>query len=399
MFCITEKNILDVYKEEGKEREYRNCLNHKKLMKSKNKELTIKKLNIHKSTARHWIKNERIPCGIKSLNFLKEINLLPYYSNEITARIVGFLHGDGYLNNSLGSFGFVSKDKHMLLTLRGDVEKEFKIKTKLKKKRDKGDIESINGKKIIVKHPTYELKYHSKSLCSLLFKLGVPKGKKIYQTTFVPNWIMKENKNIKKAFLQGLFDSELCNSVISTYEKHENNLSSPRMEMGKTKELENNLRQYLQQITILLNSFKIKSNISGIRNYREGRISLTLSISNKLSNIYNFIDKIGFYYNIPRMERARYIKKLAIGKIKKKNSLYKILDFCKNKKSFTSKDLETLEIAISSSKIWGTYLDKNGFATRKRTKNRWFKYFPNVNKINKIIKNPLLLEDLPKINT
>jgi intein/homing endonuclease len=400
MFCITEKDILEVYKEEGKVKEYNYCRDYLKFMNMKTKK-TIKEVEnkfcVGYNSLMRWKHKRRLPYGIKNINFLKEKKLLPYYPNEITARIVGFLHGDGYLNNSLGSFGFVSKDKDLLLMIKKDVEKEFKIQGKLKKKRDKGDVESINGKKYFVKYPTYEINIHSKAISSLLFKLGVPRGKKIYQNNFVPEWILSGNKKIQKAFLQGLFDSELANSSISTYERHENNLGSPRMEMGKTKELEGNLRQYLQQIIVLLKSFKIESSTGPIRDYREGKVSLTLVISNKLINIYNFIEKVGFYYNIPRMKRAKYIKKLALEKIKGKNALYKILNYCKNKETFVSKDLEFLEIATSSSQLWSKYLEKYHFVTRKRIENRRFKYFPNLNKINKIIKNPLLLEELPKL--
>ena len=401
MFKITEKDILEVYKEDGKIKEYDYCIDYIKFMDTESKK-TIKEIKnrfcVSYNSLLRWKSNKRIPYGIKCLNFLKEKKLLPYYPNEITARIVGLLHGDGYLTESLGSFGFVSKDEKMLLSIKKDVKKEFKIKMNLKKKRDIGNIEFINGKKVSVKVPTYELRYNSKGLGSLLFKLGVPKGRKIYQKTRIPKWVMEGKKEIKKSFLQGLFDSELFNSSISTYKGHKNNLGSPRMEMGKEKKLIWNLNEYLLQIRSLLKRFKINSTISCPRNYSYGKISLTLKIKNNLINIYNFIDKIGFYYNILRVKRAKYIKKLILEKIKKKNSVYKILEYCKSKPYFTIKNLENdLGINTSSSKTWGIYLKKYGFVIREMTENRVFKYFPKLNKINQIIKNPLLLEGLPKI--
>ena len=153
MLSITEKDILEVYKEEGKIKEYNYGVDYLRFKKIKATE-TIKEIQhkfcVNYDSLKRWKRKERTPYSIKCLDFLKEKRLLPYYPNEITARIVGFLHGDGYLIYSLLEFGFVSKDKKMLLRLKKDVEKELKIKGRLKKKRDKGDIEFINEKEVFV---------------------------------------------------------------------------------------------------------------------------------------------------------------------------------------------------------------------------------------------------------
>ncbi len=401
MFCVAEKDILDVYKEEGKLQEYGYCVDYLRFMSRKTNK-TIKDISsnfcVCYNVLLKWNRRETVPYGIKCLDSLKEKKLLPYYPNKTTARIVGFLHGDGYLYTTLLGFGFVSKDKDMLLKLRKDVEGEFKIKGKFKVKRDRGDIERINGKKYFVKFPNYELKFNSKAVGSLLFKLGVPRGKKIFQKVFVPNWIMEGGLDIQKAFLHGLFDSELSNAHISTFKGHEDNLANPRMEMGKEESLENNLKRYLNQIRTLLKSFGIESKVASFRRYNKKRISLTLFISNKLLNIYHFVDKVGFYYNQQRMLGAIRTKELALEKIKKKNVLYKVLKYSKTKNSFTLKDLEhDLDMPVSTAKILGLYLYNNRFAYRKRQVDRWFKYYPDFNKVNKIIENPLLLEKLPRL--
>jgi len=401
MFRITKKDILDVYKEEGKLKEYNYCIDYLKFMNLKTKK-TVKDIS-HKFCVTYnvllkWKRKNTTPYGIKCLNFLKERNLLPYYPNERTARIVGFLHGDGTLEKSLRVSRFISSDLYMLYKIKEDFEKEFMIIGKIKKKRDKGEIVFIYNKKSKATKPTYELLFHSKAIGSLLFKLGVPKGIKISQKIFVPKWIIKGNKNIQKAFLHGLFDSELSNARISTFKGHKNNLSNPRMEMGKIKCLEKNLRSYLNQVKFLLENFGVISKVTYPRKYEDGKISLTLSISNKLLNIYNFVDKIGFYYNVLRMQEASKTKELALEKIKKKNALYKILKYSKNRSSFTLQDLEhNLDMATSSTKIWGQYLYKNGLFDRKKQINKWFRYYPNLGKINQIIKKPLLLEDLPRL--
>ena len=329
-FNIGSQDILDVYKEEGKLKEYNYCVDYLKFMNLKTKD-NIKDIAhqfcVGYNILLKWKNQQSTPYGIKCLEFLKKWGLLPYFPNERTAKIVGFLHGDGYLCKDLRSFGFVSSELNMLLKIKNDVEKEFKIKGKIKKKRNIGDIEIIYNKSFIVKRVTYNLCFNNKSICSLLFKLGVPRGKKIYQNYDIPSWVMKGNKNIQKTFLQGLFDSELSNARISTFKGHKDNLSSPRMDMCKTKNLENNLRKYLIQIKILLENFGVTSKITYPREYINKKISLTLSIHNKLSNIYNFIEKIGFNYSRERTNKSLKIKILALEKIKRKNILYNVLDY------------------------------------------------------------------------
>ena len=415
-FTINGEDILSVYKEEGKLQEYEYCINYINFINRKTNQ-NIKEISnqycVLYNTLLRWKNGKRVPYGIKCLNFLKENGLLPYIPNERTARIVGFLHGDGYLTHSLLSFDFISKERDLLLRMEKDVSEEFKVEGKLKKKRDIGDKEVIKGKEFIVKDPTYELHFNNKAVCCLLFKLGVPRGKKIYQETFVPGWVMEGTLNIQKSFLQGLFDSELSNAQISTFKGHKDNLSNPRMEMGKDINLQNNLKLYLNNVKTLLENFGILSKVSYLRNYDKGKVSLTLSINNKLSNIYHFVDKIESYYNKNRMVYAEKTKELSLQKIKDKNLLYKIMIYkimiykimiykimiyITNKDRFTLLDLEKdLDIATSSTKLLGKYLQKNKLAERIRQKDRWFGYCPNIEKITKIINNPLLLENLPKI--
>ncbi len=262
-----------------------------------------------------------------------------------------------------------------------------------------GDIELINKKRVVVKYPTYEIRFNNKYVSSLLYKLGVPKGKKISQEVFVPNWIMEGSLISQKSFLQGLFDSELSSSKVSSFKGHNENLSTPRMEMGKEKRLKGNLGFYLNQIVILLRNFDIDSKIRYPREYRTGRISLTLSLSNRLSNLYNFVEKIGFYYNEERKKESLIIKRISLKKIKEKNSLFRVLGYISKKNEFTLFDLERdLKIPSSSTKVLGKYLNNNNLVKRIRQNNRWFKYHPDIEEIKKIINKPVLLEELPRMN-
>ena len=162
---IKENNILKTYENEGKSgREYYNCMKYLKLMNISKKSMLIKKLAkrlyIDYGTVLHWVRRDRVPCGIKTIIFLKKKNLLPFSPNEKVARLVGFLHGDGFLTENLRQIGFVSNDLKLLKKIKKDFEDEFRIKGEIKKKRDVGDIEYIHGKRVIVKRPTFEIDFH-----------------------------------------------------------------------------------------------------------------------------------------------------------------------------------------------------------------------------------------------
>jgi len=132
MFCITEKDILNVYKEQGKLKEYQYCIEYLRFMRGDKSKLITEishEFNVTYLILLKWKNGKSSPYGIKCLNFLKERDLLPYYPNERTSRIVGFLHGDGFLLKSLLGFGFVSKDKNYVLTK--DVEEDLKISKEL----------------------------------------------------------------------------------------------------------------------------------------------------------------------------------------------------------------------------------------------------------------------------
>jgi len=323
MVSINTKDILRVYKREGNIKEYLNGINYLSILNSKNEEekaCLIRKRKIRPNTARRWIKGIRTPYSIKCLNYLKEKSMLPYKPTERTARIFGFLQGDGPLLKSFRGFSFISKDKEILLEISKDVFKEFKILGKIKQKRKVGDIECIHGKKFFVKFPTYEIKFNSRTVSSLLLVLGATPGNKMNKKINVPQWIRRGNKKIKREFLKGLFDAEFSNSQISQFTSHKANLSSPRMEMGKKLELEENLKEYLSEISSLLKDFHIESKVTYRREYKKGRIAWTLLVSNKLLNIKKLIDSIGFHYNTKRENEAIKINSLIKRKLSQLNS-------------------------------------------------------------------------------
>jgi hypothetical protein len=196
-FVIKEKNIIQVYKLEGNIREYKNCINYLKFTKIKKDKKSIRKiakeLNIKYGTALHWERKDRTPAGIKTLNCLKEKKLIPFKPGITAARLVGFLHGDGYLFNILTKFGFASSDLNILKKIKKDVDSLFCLEGNIVKFREEGEEVNIKGKIFKARKPTYHLEYGPKAICHLIFLLEVPKGKKIYQPYNIPKWIKKGN--------------------------------------------------------------------------------------------------------------------------------------------------------------------------------------------------------------
>ena len=319
-FIINDKDIIEVYKLDGNLREYNHCLNYfkfKKLILSKNINQISNKLNLDYSTIYRWDKYIRIPYGIKTINFLKEKNLIPFKPDEKIARIVGFLHGDGYIFNSLTIFGFVSSDLNMLNKIKEDIDYIFKLKGEIEKFRNAGEEVIIKGKKTKATKPTYHLEYGPKAICHLLFLLGVPKGKKVNQNYQIPDWIKNGSLKTKKAFLQGLFDAELSKPRISSFGSHKQNVCSLRMELVKHIKYENSLKKYLLSIKNILSEFNINSCVKYTKRYDIDRVSYSLIITNNLKNIKRFIESIGFYYSNERKEQSNYVlniinKKLGI---------------------------------------------------------------------------------------
>ena len=305
---INTKDILKVYKTVGNLRQYNNCINYLKLKRVIKNEINIKevskKLKINYKTASHWIRNERVPYGIQLVNYLKNSKLLPFYTNDKLARIIGFIHGDGYIFEGLTGFGFASSDLEILKSIQIDIKELFNIKNEIKKFREIGEKVIINGKESKATKPTYHLEYRIKAICHILFLSGAPHGKKVYQSYSVPKWIKNGNLKIKKSFLHGLFDSELSNSTISSFGSHKDNIGSARMELGKCLELEEGLVEYMEEIRKLLSNFKIDSIVKNRREYNVGKVSYTLNISNKLKNIKRFLEKINFYYSKEKKEKG-----------------------------------------------------------------------------------------------
>lgn len=86
------------------------------------------------------------------------------------------------------------------------------------------------------------------------------------------------------------------------------------MVLAKRRDLEDNLKEYLQDLSNLLASFGVASKIRCTRYYDEDRVAVTLHIMCNTHNILRFIDRIGFHYNTKKYAHLAKIRQLILDK-------------------------------------------------------------------------------------
>ena len=135
-------------------------------------------------------------------------------NKEKIAELCGAVIGDGWIQSNEKSFflaGDPREDKeyydfHMLPLINKILD--LKLKTK-----------NFPYWKV------YGISIHKKEVIRKLLKFGLSKGKKV-DVAFIPNWIMKSDKRIMKAFILGLFDTDGCIFCQKDYTKYAKEFSS-----------------------------------------------------------------------------------------------------------------------------------------------------------------------------
>ncbi len=383
-FTITKEKILDAYRLKCKNSEYEKCLAYLQFKPANNLNAESKKLGVPKGTLLTWKKKERVPRGIQTLNFLENSELLPFKPNARTARIVGYMQGDGFLLNELDGFGIVSSDLDALKKLQEEFKVEFHVEMELKEKRREGEEEIVLGRKIKATKPTYVLLYNNGPISCLLYALGLPKGKKTQQRFSVPDWIVDGGKEIKQGFLQGLFDAELSSPQVTNCGSHKQGIPRLRLQLSKIRELLPSQLAYSLQIARLLHDLGIETSRITVEE-TEANPTIVLYISNSLKNLLEFAKAELFYYSEYKKQKTEKIKELVLRK-NKRSKIFAALEIIKNKERFTTYDfVRELGISESYSKSIGKYLYYCGFASRKRAKNGWLIYYPKREKIEETL--------------
>ncbi len=247
---------------------------------------------------------------------LREKSLLPLYlDNEkigVIARIAGYAFGDAHIHVYFDKKKNGKKVRKIRTVFYGE-------KTGLEELRK--DImflgfkpSKIRTRKRIVKNSAGEensFSVNSTAFSTLLVELGVPAGDKTKKEYSVPEWIKKAPLWIKRNFLAGLFGAELTTPKVL---KNGYNFAQLMIPVGKIKNLEENARKFLKEISALLKEFGVKAKYIYKTKESKNKVVLKLVISNKEENLVKLFTKIGYEYNFKRqflscLVAAYFIKK------------------------------------------------------------------------------------------
>lgn len=167
---------------------------------------------------------------------------VPLYTSETLANIIGHVMGDGSIVFDRRTGG--------VLRFYGSYEKLNSIKKDLKKLK----LEAYRFRK---RKGDYELQYNKTVFCRILKIAGAPTGDKVTISFSVPTWIMQGSKEIKKAFLQALFDDEL--ESIYRDRRKPNSWSGMKFKLSKDVNKKKDLEAFLQQIKNIIEEAGIKT--------------------------------------------------------------------------------------------------------------------------------------------
>lgn len=242
---------------------------------------------------------------------LKELKLWPIESDtaSILARLLGHIFGDGCLSLKQRQVFFSGKEEDMQ-----------KIKV---------DLAKLGFRSSAIRH-TYWKKGQCWSFASfdirllnLVYMLGAPVGKKTNALYFVPDWVINGNKDIKKEFLAAFFGSEGCKPMFQG-----RTIKPIYLSQSKREDLAKNLESFLLQIIQLLNGFGIKTKlkmnscVTIIRKDGTKTVKGTICITNKFTNIINFLSQIGYLYCEYKSELATKALKYLIWRSALKKAAY-----------------------------------------------------------------------------
>ncbi|MEB3757060.1 MAG: intein-containing RctB family protein [Desulfurococcales archaeon] len=235
------------------------------------------------------------------ISYLKKKGFLPLRMNDpkigILARILGYAMGDGHLGYESGRLvlSFYGR-KQDLEKLKIDLEK-LGVKSYLAERRRKYSIDSVSGH-YEGESVSAHLKVWSRAFASLLEKLGMPKGRKTEVTYRVPRWIRNASRWVKRNYLAGLFGSD--GSIVSF--KGQTPLPI-NITQSKSRELEENLWQFMNDLSELLLEFDVKSTIYPVKTVDGNKVTLRLALVGE-DSIRNFLGKIGYEYSVSKKIRG-----------------------------------------------------------------------------------------------
>lgn len=293
----------------------------------------------------------------------------------------------------------------MLKQFRNDMKKVFGLEGEPVKMIKSGDTVIILGKNRTARKDVHRLMYNNSGVCRIIFKAGEVRGKKVFNEFFIPEWISDGKIEYQRGFLNGLFDSEMSNFRISTFEGHKNNISAIRMEMCKSENLIHNSELYFNRIKKMLKGFGVRAHISEpifVRTDKSGKnIFKHMLWIRDFRSFHNFITKIGFLASHYKKEKSKFVLSLIKQKIRNRNRMYDVMCYILKKEKFTTKDLEKdLQISRGYTKMIAKTLYNLSLSERRMRKEKgkeyvwWYEYTPIKKRIKRVLDDDILLLDV-----
>ncbi|MFH1210093.1 MAG: hypothetical protein V1663_04870 [archaeon] len=283
------------------------------------------------------VKNAPRETYIKhSLKILKELKLIPFNLRDqramILARLLGHLYGDGtfILKNDVSRLIFRGS-KEDLEDLQKDILNLGFKPEKIYIKTSNGVIETIKGKKLIVRGTGASFEVRNKPIGILFNALEAPNGDKVLNSFNVPLWIMNAPLYIKREFLASYFGCELSKPSIRN--SSEKNFRGLIFKMSKIEDKVTAGIKFIKDIEKLLNEFDIRiesvnKDLGNIRKDGKKTTVLIASFASSNKNQISFFGKIGYLYsrNKDNMARLAYqylvLKQKAINERKSSYNMF-----------------------------------------------------------------------------
>ncbi len=246
-------------------------------------------------------------------NQLKKRELLPLRTDSqklpYLIKLMGFVFGDGTLyfqnGNGKGTTWFYGEESD-LEQIRADVAMAGFTPSRIYRRNRSHIINTTYGK-YEFNREELSFKVVGSAFASLLAALGTPVGAKALQDFCVPGWLFHAPRWHQRLFLAALFGAEL--SSPKPFKDSNYNFNPPVMSLNKRSYSVESGRQFLEDISKLLEGFEVETkqisqrteqtNSDGNKSYR-----LLLILSSKPENLVNLWSRVGFEYNRKRRNLA-----------------------------------------------------------------------------------------------
>lgn len=247
------------------------------------------------------------------LKHLRGIGLFPlrYHSPQLPhlLRIIGFLFGDGTLyvekQSKRVKAAFYGKSCD-LEHVREDIRAAGFTPSPIHARHRRHEIATTYGL-CRFDHREESFSVASSAFGLLMLALGVPLGRKAETPYGVPLWIRKAPRWQQRLYLAALFGAELNSPRTMT--GHGYNFYCPVLDMNKVERLKDDGREFLNQLSNMIEAFGVEvKTILERKEYinRNSEVSyrLRLVLSSADENLVSLYSKIGFEYHHLRAARA-----------------------------------------------------------------------------------------------